>query len=230
MKRLLILGVIVLIAAPVAAQGKIVTCESKNNFNSECPAGGSPVTLVRQLSHAPCQEGVTWGVNPSNGKIWVADGCRAQFRVGHDAQGDQNTHGGYLGAESNNRAYYEDGYRAGRRDARNNQSMAYQRHAGDYDSRFEQYFARGYREGWSDQHANVDMKASPKADDSPCRPPSGLEPNAKAYFRDGCHAGRQDGRAHMSMAYQRHTGVYDSRFESAYRQGYETGWRQTRNQ
>lgn len=107
------------------------------------------MTLFRQLSHASCQEGVTRGVVPASGKIWVADGCRAQFRVGHEAQGNQNTHGGYLDNDANNRAFYEDGYCAGRMDAKNNQSMAYQRHTDAYDNRFENAYRMGYETGWN---------------------------------------------------------------------------------
>ena len=44
--------------------------------------------------------------------------------------------------------YYKDGYKAGSEDGKASMSMAYERRAGDYDSRFEPYFARGYEAGW----------------------------------------------------------------------------------
>ena len=59
--------------------------------------------------------------------------------------------------------------------------------------------------------------------------PSDIKGNECEYYQDGYTAGAEDGRMGMSMAYERHAGAYDSRFESPYRQGYETGWRQTRN-
>ena len=38
------------------------------------------VRLTRQLSNKPCREGRTWGVD-SSGRLWVDDGCRAEFSV-----------------------------------------------------------------------------------------------------------------------------------------------------
>lgn len=45
------------------------------------------------------------------------------------------------------------------------------------------------------------------------------------YYKDGYKAGRQDRKANMSMAYERHSGAYDSRNESYYQAGYEDGWK-----
>lgn len=44
------------------------------------------------------------------------------------------------------------------------------------------------------------------------------------YYKDGYKAGRQDRKANMSMAYERHNDAYDSRNESYYQAGYEDGW------
>jgi hypothetical protein len=44
------------------------------------------------------------------------------------------------------------------------------------------------------------------------------------YFRDGYKAGRQDRKANLSNYYGRHEGAYDSRNESYYQEGYESGW------
>lgn len=49
--------------------------------------------------------------------------------------------------------------------------------------------------------------------------------NNCAYFRDGYKQGKIDRRANMSMAYQRHSDMYDSRFEENFRVGYEAGWK-----
>jgi len=44
-------------------------------------------------------------------------------------------------------------------------------------------------------------------------------------YKDGCRAGQADRRANVSMACERHAGAYDSRFEQAFRAGYEAGWK-----
>ena len=54
--------------------------------------------------------------------------------------------------------------------------------------------------------------------------PSGLKGNECAYYRDGYKAGKQDGKASMSRAYQRHSDAYDSRFEKYFKKGYKAGW------
>jgi len=63
----------------------IVTCESRNYQNGECPVPGGPVALVRQLSTPPgdCIQGRTWGFDPNQSVIWVSSGCRAEFSVGY---------------------------------------------------------------------------------------------------------------------------------------------------
>lgn len=55
-----------------------VTCESRHKLRRECGVSVSrKVTLVRQLSGSPCEEGRSWGWD-RNG-IWVDKGCRAEF-------------------------------------------------------------------------------------------------------------------------------------------------------
>ncbi|MEO8675872.1 MAG: DUF3011 domain-containing protein [Casimicrobiaceae bacterium] len=78
-------AVAALLAGGVAAQAEIITCESQNYRNEECRVARGPVALVRQLSTPPgnCIEGQTWGFNSNNSTIWVAGGCRAEFRVGY---------------------------------------------------------------------------------------------------------------------------------------------------
>lgn len=44
------------------------------------------------------------------------------------------------------------------------------------------------------------------------------------YYQDGYKAGRSDRKAGQSMAYERHSGAYDSRNASYYQAGYEEGW------
>jgi hypothetical protein len=74
-------------AAPAAAQyyggdgdrDQIIRCESNDGRTRECPTGGGRVLLERQISRAPCIEGRSWGYG--RGSVWVAQGCRADFRL-----------------------------------------------------------------------------------------------------------------------------------------------------
>lgn len=56
-------------------------CESNDGREKTCAADTrGDVRIVRQLSHSPCVEGRTWGVD--RGGVWVSEGCRAEFQVG----------------------------------------------------------------------------------------------------------------------------------------------------
>ena len=60
--------------------GRIVRCESIDARQRECRVDvRREVRLVRNLSKARCIEGRNWGWDRYG--IWVADGCRAEFRV-----------------------------------------------------------------------------------------------------------------------------------------------------
>ncbi len=72
--------------------GGILRCESQDNRERICPAGGwRGATLVRQLSKTRCVEGQNWGVR--NGAIWVRSGCRGEFA--------ESRGGGWGGGNSN---------------------------------------------------------------------------------------------------------------------------------
>lgn len=59
--------------------GQVFRCESRDGRTRECPANTrAGVQLVRQLSNAACVQGRTWGYG--NNVVWVAGGCRAEFR------------------------------------------------------------------------------------------------------------------------------------------------------
>lgn len=72
------IGTILGVPTPTSAQ-QVITCESYNNRGNSCaiPTRGR-VRLVRQLSNASCRD--NWGFNRN--RIWVRNGCRAQFVVG----------------------------------------------------------------------------------------------------------------------------------------------------
>lgn len=55
-----------------------VTCASDGGRQVECPMNTrGRVTMTKQLSHAACVEGRSWGLSRSG--VWVKDGCRASF-------------------------------------------------------------------------------------------------------------------------------------------------------
>lgn len=59
---------------------EIVRCESRNGRWTHCAADvRGRVRIARQLSEARCIEGQTWGQDRRG--IWVAGGCRADFRM-----------------------------------------------------------------------------------------------------------------------------------------------------
>ncbi len=65
------------------ANADTVVCKSHHNQTKVCPANtAGGVTLVHQLSSAGCSLHDTWGYNKS--RIWVSNGCKAEFRTGSD--------------------------------------------------------------------------------------------------------------------------------------------------
>ena len=82
-----------------------------------------------------------------------------------------------------------------------------------------------YREGYDIgyQNAAADARkrpARPSHDNAPT-----LGSNERAYYDDGCHEGTGDAQMSMSMAYERQSDMYDSRFEPYFRQGYDHCWK-----
>lgn len=72
-----------------AAKAETITCESRNGGYQSCAVdtrGG--VTLSRQLSSQGCWEGDSWGYDRN--RIWVNNGCRAQFNVGSSGSSSDN--------------------------------------------------------------------------------------------------------------------------------------------
>lgn len=61
------------------SSGRVFRCESSDGRYIECAAETRRgVQLLRQLSKAACIEGRSWGYG--RGVVWVAQGCRAEFR------------------------------------------------------------------------------------------------------------------------------------------------------
>lgn len=166
MKLTLISAVVLVFSAfmlvPATANANEMTCKSKGKYE-HCTLKNAHrlhVSLAEELSrNNKCVKGRTWGVDSEG--IWVDRKCKGIFYF----SGDDGYHKDYpepyvrherragscptdLGG--NECEYYMDGYWAGKDDAEMSMSRVYQRHSEDYDSRFEEYFARGYQSGWND--------------------------------------------------------------------------------
>ena len=90
-KTVLALFLIVLLCGATAASAAIITCSSdghERNFCRTDTRGG--VVLVHQLSRAGCWQNDTWGYD--RGGIWVANGCRAEFRTGYSGSERRGSH------------------------------------------------------------------------------------------------------------------------------------------
>lgn len=75
MRKLLL--ILLVLAASAAVAQTTVRCESVNNRIHDCEVGTGFVTMARQLSDNNCIYGTSWGYK--DGKIWVKEGCRAEF-------------------------------------------------------------------------------------------------------------------------------------------------------
>jgi hypothetical protein len=89
-----VLGLLILIscAAPVFAE--TIRCESDRGRRHECSFDGfGRVELRRQLSHTDCVLGRTWGTEGRH-TIWVSNGCRADFLIVRNHDGERDEHYG----------------------------------------------------------------------------------------------------------------------------------------
>jgi hypothetical protein len=85
-------------------------------------------------------------------------------------------------------------------------------------------YADGYNIGYQNAYADATKRPSKPSHDKAPTPGS----NERAYYDDGCHDGTADAQMSMSMAYERHSDMYDRRFEPFYKQGYEHCWKMFR--
>lgn len=82
---------------PGGNMGGEITCRSIDNREQRCRVNtGNRVTLVRQLSSAPCIEGQTWRYDRNS--IWVRDGCQAVFAYGAGSGWGGGSGGGWGGS------------------------------------------------------------------------------------------------------------------------------------
>jgi len=67
-------------------------CESKDNRRHLCSFDSfGRVEILRQVSIAGCIEGSTWG-REGRHRVWVSDGCRADFVVRRERDEDRDDH------------------------------------------------------------------------------------------------------------------------------------------
>ena len=119
---------------------------------------------------------------------------------------------------------YEAGVNDGRQDGSKGASDDPGRHGkkdSDHKKRYKCY-KQGYEIGYGNAAADAKKSAAQDAD----KPRQGS--NEREYYDDGCHEGKSDAKMSMSMVYERHSDMYDSRFEPFFKQGYEACWKQNR--
>jgi hypothetical protein len=175
----LLIGSILASTMPAIAQSGSLTCSSNDGGYRYCRANTqNSVTLTRQISGSPCQQGYSWGYDYRG--IWVDRGCRAQFQFGYDNNnnnGGSNTGAavaaGILGAivigsiiasqnnddngdnhysyDQQRRDYYRDGYRSGQRDWDDDLDPYYPRYRSRYAPQFQNDFAAGYDDGYNNR-------------------------------------------------------------------------------
>ena len=72
-----------------------------------------------------------------------------------------------------------------------------------------------------DKGCNAVFSYAPRAESSSS---GGTDKMASVYYDNGCKAGRADRKSRLSMAHERHSGDYDSRYEGSYQAGYDKCW------
>ncbi len=94
-QSLLLLAPVALILTCIPASAQRFNCSS-NGQRQECqiPGNGNPhdLRMVRQNSQQPCIEGRTWGRHGN--RVWVDQGCRADFVIGPDNYDNRTSQGG----------------------------------------------------------------------------------------------------------------------------------------
>lgn len=119
---------------------------------------------------------------------------------------------------------YEKGVRHGRADGGHMKEFSPLRHGMKYMFQFNgrsECYVEGYKIGYENAHADATKRPSRPSHDNAPTPGS----NERAYYDDGCHEGTADAKMSMSMAYERHSDMYDRRFEPYFKQGYQHCWK-----
>lgn len=78
-----VLAIGMICAGPRPAQAQLggrespVYCASDDKKEARCAMPWRDSVLLQQMSRAPCDEGVSWGIEPHG--VWVRNGCRGTF-------------------------------------------------------------------------------------------------------------------------------------------------------
>jgi hypothetical protein len=123
------------------ASASEMTCGSTGGMN-RCPLPGADKlhVKVKQVLEGDCAHETGWWAD-SDG-IVVDKGCNAVFKYQASAASSSS------GTDANASAYYDDGCKAGKKDKKAGLSMAYERHAGSYDSQNAGSYQAGYEKCW----------------------------------------------------------------------------------
>ena len=122
---------------------------------------------------------------------------------------------------------YEKGVRDGRADASHLKEYDPMRNGRKVSRKWNERgncYREGYDIGYQNAAADAQKRSTrPSYDDAPTR-----GSNERAYYDDGCHEGTGDAHMNMSMMHERHSDMYDTRFEPFFKQGYEHCWKMFR--
>jgi hypothetical protein len=132
-----------LMGASFAFAGEI-TCGSTGGMN-RCPLPGADTlhVKVKQVLEGDCTHEKGWWAD-SDGVV-VDKGCNAVFKYNAAA----SSSGSSSGTDANASAYYDDGCKAGAKDRKAGLSMAYERHAGAFDTANASTYQAGYEKCWA---------------------------------------------------------------------------------
>lgn len=121
-----------------------LTCGSTGGMN-RCPLPGADKmhVKVKQVLEGDCTHEKGWWAD-SDGVV-VDKGCNAVFTY----KSAKASSSGSDGTDAKASAYYDDGCKAGTADKKAGLSMAYERHAGQYDTEAEGTYQAGYEKCWS---------------------------------------------------------------------------------
>ncbi len=204
-----VVALLAIVPVRASAQTSLVTCSSRNDQRATCRVDlRDGVLLERQLSRSVCEFGDTWGLDSSrNNTIWVASGCRGEFRVRAPTGGASTpSHDPYA---SPARETYVKGYRLGMADKQARRRADIGRHRDQYAAAESAHFKRGYDDGYNGRPAET---AAPDPE---------AQQRAQAL---GTRRGSEDRRYRLPSDYARWRGDYESAYEAYFRRGYDEGY------
>lgn len=124
-----------------------IACSSDGSMN-RCPLPGADKlnVKVKQILEGKCAHDKGWWAD-SDGVV-VDKGCSAVFKYKEAKAKTTTSTSTTDGTDVNASAYYDDGCKAGKKDAKARLSMAYERHSDAYDTQNAGTFQSGYEKCW----------------------------------------------------------------------------------